>query len=250
MIPLLAHSTASLSSFIHDMQETIRQPVQSTSRPGIWLLASALFCVLAVAGFLGIAHLVETQQSLAFDQQAVVWFAAHRHPLSSTVLLLVTALGDSWILTGWIIGLLLVWLPDSRRWPNVVGLLLASGGAGILNETLKLAYQRPRPDFVPTLLHPGGYSFPSGHAMIGLACYGALLFIFWPRLRSRAARVALALGIGLLGLLLGLSRLYWGVHYPTDVLAGYLAGVAWLLVAMNGMWLIERWRCQNRGSAL
>jgi undecaprenyl-diphosphatase len=235
------------------MLETIQQPVQSTSRPGIWLLACAVFCVLAVAGFLGIAHLVETQQSLAFDQQAVAWFAAHRHTLSSTVLLLVTALGDSWILTGWIVGLLLVWLPDARRWPNVVGLLLAAGGAGILNDLLKLTYQRPRPDFVPTLLQPGGYSFPSGHAMIGLVCYGALLFIFWPRLRSRAARVALALGVGLLILLLGLSRIYWGVHYPTDVLAGYLAGAVWLLAAMNAMWLIERWwrwRCQNRGSAL
>jgi undecaprenyl-diphosphatase len=100
-------------------------------------------------------------------------------------------------------------------------------GMAILDEALKLAFHRPRPApfFGPT---PSSYSFPSGHAFGALCFYGVLAAIFATRVRGRAAKWFIWTGAVLLIGMIGFSRIYLGVHYPSDVFAGYCAGAVWV----------------------
>lgn len=120
--------------------------------------------------------------------------------------------------------------------------LAASGGAG-LAQLLKDAYHRPRPEVVPHLARVISSSFPSGHSMVSTSVYlvlGALLARLEERLVVKAYLLLWALGIATL---VGVSRVYLGVHWPTDVLAGWAAGAGWA----SACWLIARW-FQRRGA--
>jgi membrane-associated phospholipid phosphatase len=116
-----------------------------------------------------------------------------------------------------------------RRLVEAALLPLVLGGAELLNLILKLSFHRARPEVA--FVHLDTYSFPSGHAMISTAAYGAFAYLAWGRLRSRG-RLALVAGTGVLLALIGFSRLYLGVHYLSDVLAGIAGGVFWLSVAI------------------
>lgn len=115
--------------------------------------------------------------------------------------------------------------------------LLASVlGGWLLSSALKLGVARPRPDLVPHLVDVHDFSFPSGHAMVSAVTYltlGALLSRFEPRGIMQVYHLGAAI---LLTLLIGTSRVYLGVHYPTDVLGGWCAGLAWACFC----WLVAR----------
>jgi undecaprenyl-diphosphatase len=120
--------------------------------------------------------------------------------------------------------------------------LLAVGGGLLLSSLLKHEFQRPRPDLVPHGSYVYTTSFPSGHSTMAAATYltlGALLSRVHPRRRMKAFLLGFAV---LLTLLVGCSRVYLGVHWPTDVLAGWTAGGVWALLC----WLLARW-LQHRG---
>ncbi len=103
--------------------------------------------------------------------------------------------------------------------------VLFFGGQGVL-LSLKLGFSRVRPRAPDLLLHD--FSFPSGHAFTAVVLYGALLYVGWTRWDAAWSRSLLALATGALILAIGWSRLVLRVHYPTDVLGGYLLGLAWL----------------------
>ena len=107
---------------------------------------------------------------------------------------------------------------------------LVLAGAELLNLALKLAFHRPRPEVAFVTLDT--YSFPSGHAMVSTAAYGALAYIAWPYLRSPRQRVLLVVGTLVFVALICFSRLYLGVHYLSDVLGGATGGVFWLSVSV------------------
>jgi undecaprenyl-diphosphatase len=116
-------------------------------------------------------------------------------------------------------------------------LVLAIGGGQLLTSLLKLGFDRPRPDLVPhgTLVQTA--SFPSGHAMMAAVTYltlGAILARAQPQRRLKIYLIALAI---LITMAVGFSRVYLGVHWPTDVLAGWALGAAWALLC----WLIAWW---------
>jgi len=101
------------------------------------------------------------------------------------------------------------------------------GGSALLNQALKYAFHRERPN-IHRLVEETGYSFPSGHSMAAFALYGALAYLLWKNVRGAAGRVALISVCFAMILAIGLSRIYLGVHYPSDVVAGYLASGVWL----------------------
>jgi undecaprenyl-diphosphatase len=132
----------------------------------------------------------------------------------------------------WLIGLAAVlaalWWKRERR--RALGLAAVMGGATILDNGLKLLLHRARP--APFFgLDPDTFSFPSGHALFSLCFYGTMAAIFASQVRNAGWRVAIWTGALALVLCIGLSRIYLGVHYPSDVMAGYLIGGAWLSVA-------------------
>jgi len=121
--------------------------------------------------------------------------------------------------------ILLAWL---HRLREALFLAIASAGSLVLNEVMKLIFQRPRPQLDWAQVLPD-YSFPSGHAMNSVAFYVALAVVLW---RVRGRRIGLAsLAIGIvLSVFIGVSRIYLGYHYLTDVVGGVLAGTIWLLI--------------------
>jgi undecaprenyl-diphosphatase len=118
-----------------------------------------------------------------------------------------------------------------RRPGAALFLVAASGGALLLNALMKVYFQRPRPQ-LPWASTLPDFSFPSGHTMNSVAFYVALAVIIWSVRGRRSGAVALAVAIVLCGLI-GLSRIYLGYHYFTDVLGGFLAGASWLLIVLT-----------------
>ncbi|MEW5423392.1 phosphatase PAP2 family protein [Amorphus sp. 3PC139-8] len=123
-----------------------------------------------------------------------------------------------------------------RRWPSVVLVFVSLAGGAALNSALKHAFGRPRPDLVAHLVEVQTLSLPSGHAMISAVTYltiGALVARAQPNRTLKAYTIAVAVA---LTLVIGLSRIYLGVHWPTDVLAGWCMGAAWAMAC----WLVAR----------
>lgn len=149
-------------------------------------------------------------------------------------MLLTTSLGSISFLTVLFIIIVGIWLALGMKRP-AVWLMIAVGGSIILDTSLKLAFHRPRPAaFVGA--DPRTYSFPSGHALSSFCFYGVLAGLICSRIESRGIRIAVWTAAAALIFAIGLSRVYLGVHYPTDVIAGYIAAAAWvstLLVAVH-----------------
>ena len=103
-------------------------------------------------------------------------------------------------------------------------------GSGLLNITLKLAFKRARPEPFFNLSLPETYSFPSGHSLTSAVFFGALAAILTARIASRRVRTAIWIVSTLMFLTIGFSRIYLGVHYTTDVIAGFAAALIWILV--------------------
>lgn len=152
-----------------------------------------------------------------------------------------TALGSIGVLTLIILGVL-GYLLLSRRFRAALFTLVAVPGGVLLSTLLKLGFDRPRPDLVPheTIVYTA--SFPSGHSMMSAVTYltlAALLGRVHPQPQLKAYLLVVAV---LVTLLTGVSRVYLGVHWPTDVLAGWAAGAAWAALC----WLVAGW-LQRRG---
>ena len=122
------------------------------------------------------------------------------------------------------------------KWREALMVLVAVGGGQILSSLLKLGIDRPRPDLVPHLTQVQTLSFPSGHAMMAAVTYLTLGSMLAGIVPGRATKIYV-LGVAvLITLMVGVSRLYLGVHWPSDVLAGWSAGFAWAMLC----WLAAR----------
>ncbi len=147
----------------------------------------------------------------------------------------ITALGSATVLGLAVIAVVgFLWLQGMHK--NALFVLLASLGGWFLNDLLKWMFARPRPSVVPHLREVWSLSFPSGHALTSAVVYltlGVLLMRVAERPIVKWYCITIAMSATAL---VGLSRIYLGVHYPTDVLGGWLIGLSWALV----FWLIER----------
>src|ERR1700749_1508112 len=127
------------------------------------------------------------------------------------------------------------------KWHRAAALLLLTmAGAFVLNAALKLSFQRARPDPFFGVAVPDSFSFPSGHTLYSSCLFGTLAVIISGRVRAVSARVAAWSAAAVLVALVGLSRVYLGVHYPTDVVASYLAASVWILAVAIGDRLSRR----------
>jgi undecaprenyl-diphosphatase len=134
-----------------------------------------------------------------------------------------------------------------RRVRPALLVAIALLGAGLINVGLKLLYGRVRPaSFFADYPVPTSFSFPSGHALFATTFFGGLAALLWPRLRSPTARSLVGLAAFGLILLIGFSRIYLGVHYPSDVLGGFAAGAVWVGAIAVGDRIVSRWRSRPR----
>ena len=130
-----------------------------------------------------------------------------------------------------VIGVPAVWSLLERQYKLVVFLIATSIGGGLVDTAVKVAVGRPRPTVDEPVATAFGKSFPSGHSMSSTICYGALVLVFMPILAG-VLRRAVVLGAVVVVLLIGFSRLALGVHFVSDVLGGYVLGLAWLIASV------------------
>jgi undecaprenyl-diphosphatase len=148
------------------------------------------------------------------------------HPAVVRAVKAVTWLGSGGVL--WtLIGVAAVVLAIRRRWRLTVYLLVTGAGALVLDPVLKSLVGRLRPVVANPIAHGNGNSFPSGHALGSIVCYGALFLVFLPAVRGGRRRVFTALTVTLVAAI-GVSRLLLGVHYLSDVLGAWALGITWL----------------------
>lgn len=142
-----------------------------------------------------------------------------------------TFLGSSLVATLLsVIAFLFLWLVLRHR-KELLMFLLSVGGSEIWNIIIKNWMQRQRPT-MHRLIEISGFSFPSGHSMAAFALYGTLTYLLWRHIPALAGRIAMiVIGVALT-LLIGISRIYLGVHYPSDVFGGYLASATWLMLSI------------------
>jgi undecaprenyl-diphosphatase len=193
------------------------------------LLALAVAALSAIA-FARIAEDYLTNDPLArWDVSFARWLAGERTTLGTDFFRVVTFLGSPAVALSLAL-VVCIALYRRRRLVDAALLPLVLGGAELLNLILKLSFHRARPEVA--FVHLDTYSFPSGHAMISTAAYGAFAYLAWSRLETRGRRLMLVAGTSLFVALIGFSRLYLGVHYLSDVLAGVAGGVFWLATSI------------------
>ena len=211
-------------------------------RTELTLLVSALMVLILIVAFAQLAGEVLEGDTQQFDERVL---AALRDPANPAnpigpswlrgVALDITALGSATVLglsVAAVCGFLL--LQGLQR--HALFVLLASLSGWLLNAALKEVFGRPRPEVVPHLREVLTLSFPSGHAMTTAVIYLTLGALLMRSAEGRVTRLYI-MGIAMVAtFLVGASRVYLGVHYPTDVLAGWLIGLSWALLC----WLIER----------
>lgn len=168
----------------------------------------------------------ETQRFDTITREAVHQLAS---PVMTSSMRGISFLGSTIFLT--IATTVAVVLFLKRRWKREAILFtITMVGASVLNITLKLAFKRQRPTPYFSLLPPESYSFPSGHSLASCCFYGALAAILAARAPSMKAKTLLWIFGIFMFLLIGLSRIYLGVHYTTDVIAGFVAAFFWVMV--------------------
>src|SRR5215208_4409319 len=206
--------------------------------------------LLAAAGglwlFGGLAEDLLTGDPIVhFDRVLDAYLHARATPPLTTFFLIVTALGsiETIVLLGVVVAAFFAW---RRRWLFLGSWLAAVAGSAVLNHLLKGLFERPRPYLEHPLLIETSYSFPSGHAMESFVVYGMLAYFVILTLRSWESRVAVVFGAALLVVLIGFSRMYLGVHYLSDVLAGYAAGGVWLSALITGVETIRRGKNETK----
>ena len=218
------------SSAPHGVRETLRASGERAwSRRhephAQWLAILAVAFVAAVAAF---GHVVEDYLTgdpiVRWDVDLARWLHEHSSQTLVNLFQVVTWAGNA-IVLALVTAAALAFLLRRRLLGTAVLVLAVAAGIEVLNAGLKLVFHRPRPELA--FVHLDTYSFPSGHAMISTATYGAFAYLAWSRLQTRRSRLTLAVGTSLLVALIGFSRLYLGAHYLSDVLAGLSLGLAW-----------------------
>ncbi|OZI12978.1 hypothetical protein CEW92_03770 [Bacillaceae bacterium SAS-127] len=160
---------------------------------------------------------------LAVIHEVQSWISEGR----TSRMVFITDLGSvGWMTAGTILVAAILFV--KKRWSYALFFVLTVSLGGAFNGFLKDVFKRQRPEIL-RLIEQGGYSFPSGHSMGSFIFYGAIAFLLFELLRHRWAKIIGTVVAFCLILLIGLTRIYLGVHYPSDVIGGFTAGAAWLI---------------------
>lgn len=187
------------------------------------MIGGALLC------FAYLAYLITSQETLAFDTVIREWVYARRSPGLNAVLIAITYMGNWQSIV--FLGMVLLLYKGTRREIGVPFAVISLCST-ILYKAVKSFFARPRPDLSVRIIEQGGYSFPSGHSMNGIVCFGILIYLVRRYCKNRKVANLLTVLLSLLIIVIGCSRVYVGVHFPSDILAGWSLGAAFLCSAI------------------
>ncbi|WP_042341735.1 phosphatase PAP2 family protein [Bacillus timonensis] len=189
-------------------------------------------CLFSLSLFSLLSYFVHSHDIIRFDSRVISVVQGWESGWLTTLMKFLSFIGSApvIIINSLILLFFLYKVLDHRR--ELILFIGVMVGSPILNFILKELFKRARPDFY-RLVEISGYSFPSGHAVNAVTFYGILTFLLWRHIPVRWERMVLFVLSGMMILGIGLSRIYLGVHYPTDIVGGYFASATWLGFAIG-----------------
>ena len=199
------------------MKKSLDKPVA-----GYWIVFILLFLFLLLA-----LNVYLRPLSISYDSRIISLFSTIRNPILTPIMVFFTYIADwySIALLG-IIGVAAFW--KMRKTRVASALLVSVIGGGLIVEIIKHLFRRARPEILSHLVAESGYGFPSGHSFVAFSFYGFMAYYLFRRARSGFAKAITLISGALIILAIGASRVYLGVHWPSDVLGSYLLGAAWI----------------------
>jgi undecaprenyl-diphosphatase len=193
-----------------------------------WKLVAGLCLAIDAIFFFGwLASEIIESETRVFDDGIRNFFHQIASPNLTNVMIFFTYVGSAYgIIFLLIIAITILLYKNHKR--SAALLIITMIGESVLSFILKLSFQRPRPEAYFDFKLPTSFSFPSGHAFASLCFFGALALFLNAQITNRFQKIAIWLISIWLFLIIGISRIYLGVHYPSDVIAGYAAGFVWL----------------------
>lgn len=181
---------------------------------------------ICIMTFIGILENVFAKESLQMDKTVYEYVILNLRNQPLTVIMrAITNFGEPYFLIT-ITLLSIICIKDKKIGLWIALNLIISAG---LNVLLKNLIQRPRPEGY-RLIQENGYSFPSGHSMVSMAFYGLIVYLIWKKIKNPKERYILCTICAILPILIGFSRIYLGVHYASDVLAGLLLSLSYIII--------------------
>ncbi len=195
----------------------------------IEVLAGIFVCLLSLLIFIMFAKEILEKDTVFLDNQISLFVYTLRTPLLTKIMLLITSFGDRILLILAAITAIIFLIKKHHKESVLFGLALAMGT--VLNIIFKNMAQRPRPLIAPLIIE-NSYSFPSGHAMNSFIFYALIAYFSYHFFRNKKLTSLITACSITIVLLIGFSRIYLGVHYFTDVFAGYIAGFWWFITIL------------------
>lgn len=207
---------------------------------GLPLLAALLVLAASLWAFGQIVDETIREGETQTDERVADWLHGRATDPFTDAFRVITTFGNFvTLLVVTVLAVAFLWRRSRRT--DAMFVALAFLGAQVLSSGMKLGFRRERPFFPNPLATESTFSFPSGHSLVSLAVYGSIALLLAQQVRRPAWRILLFAGTALLVLAIGFSRLYLGVHFLSDVLAGFAAGTAWLALLYVALELRSRY---------
>ena len=190
-----------------------------------------LLLLITLAGFGSMTLLIKENDIVYFDKVIISIIQSFETPFLTSTMKFFSFIGSGSSINFIVIISIIVLYFFFHHRSELLLFILVLMGSHYLFRLLKEIFHRARPD-LHRLIEIGGYSFPSGHATNAITVYGILSFLLWHHIPIRWGRNLLVIFSTIMILTIGFSRIYLGVHYPSDVIAGYFAGAFWLIFSI------------------
>ncbi|RAP73705.1 phosphatase PAP2 family protein [Paenibacillus montanisoli] len=194
----------------------------------LWLI----LLILAIAGFQGLSMLVSHNQLKRFDEAIISAVQGQENDTLTAIAKVLSKIGSSSIFIPAVLVIAIILFIVLKHRKELVLLLGGLLGSTLLNSLLKSIYHRARPD-IHRIVEQQGFSYPSGHSMSSFTFYFLITYLLWRHIPRRSWRIALLLFSAAMIIGIGLSRIYLGVHYPSDILAGYWVSACWVALCIR-----------------
>lgn len=215
---------------------------------GLHLTIGGIITLVCVWFFFGVLQeYVGNELLIQADVRIITLVQIFRTPLFNAAMLFVTDMASGQLVfLGWLFTTLILWLRGRWREGGALGAAILGGEAFI--ALVKYFVARPRPALVNALMHESSFSFPSGHAFVALLFYGLLAYYIFRSVNRWWVKSITVISAAAIVVAVGFSRIYLGVHWPSDVLASYAAGAAWLAVVITALEIQRRFFPPDRKS--
>ncbi|MTI20959.1 phosphatase PAP2 family protein, partial [Fulvivirga sp. RKSG066] len=214
----------------------------------LFLIIAAILCGFSLNVFLEITWDLKAGELDNFDKDATAWIYAYRSESLTPFVIAITEMGSQWAYLVVIPIIAYLLYRKGKSWRRTLQATLILISTFFLNLGIKYIISRPRPIEAERLVevHDGSFSYPSGHSMSAIAFYGFIIYLTFKYVSNVYLKWALITLQTLLILGIGTSRVYLGVHFPSDVVAGFVAGIIWLLICIAALKTINIYRQRMR----